>query len=279
MVSGTIATGAHTRTPLTGGWVGLVSPKGGPWIGLAPFGQTNIDKDGTYYFRIFLSNIEALGDYPVFLAASDAGETFTMLAELPADLAKEDADVTIDINPTTTVASLMICPGGVYPPPANAWCYSDPKTPSTSNTGMISLLDQALAGSLISLQATPSLQWGPFASGFLDDAPTFAAIKSNLTDQGIPLGTATPTSILSMMTAASLPVVRLASSGGSSGSSGTSGTSGTSGGAGCVLKWDCKTSTQCASVYGKPTGTAAQPDAATCASTCKSQGACTCQGC
>ncbi len=47
----------------------------------------------------------------------------------------------------------------------------------------------------------------------------------------------------------------------------------------CKLVWDCKTSTQCADVYGAPTGSAAEPDKATCDAVCKMQGACTCQGC
>lgn len=47
----------------------------------------------------------------------------------------------------------------------------------------------------------------------------------------------------------------------------------------CKLVWDCKTSTQCAEVYGAPTGSAAEPDQATCDAVCKAQGACTCQGC
>jgi hypothetical protein len=59
-----------------------------------------------------------------------------------------------------------------------------------------------------------------------------------------------------------------------SGSTTSSGSPGT-----CKLVWDCKTSTQCAQVYGAPTGSADEPDKATCEEVCKAQGACTCQGC
>lgn len=62
--------------------------------------------------------------------------------------------------------------------------------------------------------------------------------------------------------------------GGSSGSS-----SGSSGGGNCKLVWDCGSSSQCAQVYGAKSGSAAEPDATTCAAVCKAQGACTCQGC
>ena len=211
-------------------------------------------------------------EYPLFLAASDEAQTLTMIAELPKDLAVDGAELEIDINPATTVSSEMICPGGAYPPPANTWCYSDPKAPSADNTAMISLLEKALAGSLIGLQTGTPPQWDTFANGFLNEPATYAEIKSNLTGQGVPFAAATPMSLGSAIMGAPFPIVTppSASSGGSSG---------TSGGAGCKLKWDCGTSGQCASVYGAPTGTAAQPDAATCASTCKAQGACTCVGC
>lgn len=253
--------------------MGLIAPKGGPWITFN--GYEPIHSDGTYYYTVFLSIFDSARDYPLFIGASDEGQTFTMLAEIPRDLGIENADLTIDINPTTTVASQMICPGGVYPPPANTWCYSDPKTPSTSNTGMISLLDKALAGSLIDLQTGTPPEWGTFASGFLNETATFAAIKSNLTAQGVPFDPATAASIAALIKGATPSLI----SPPRGGSSGSSSSSSSSGGTGCKLHWDCGTSKQCASVYGMPIGDAPQPNAATCASTCKAQGACTCQGC
>lgn len=71
--------------------------------------------------------------------------------------------------------------------------------------------------------------------------------------------------------------------GGSSGSSGSS--SGSSGGSGCRLVWDCGAlmsagaKSMCTSNYGAQSGSAAEPNKATCDMVCKSQGACTCQGC
>ena len=65
--------------------------------------------------------------------------------------------------------------------------------------------------------------------------------------------------------------------------SGSSGSSGTS--SGCKLVWDCGALsspgavTMCTSNYGQKSGSAAEPDKATCDMVCKSQGACTCQGC
>jgi hypothetical protein len=277
VIRGKVATGAHARTPLAGGYVGVLGPQGpngGHWIryvsssssGLAA--ETTTSADGSYSYTVEVDAVSTSSTgFPFFIAVSDAAQTFTMLSEIPADLVVDGAELTIDIDPTTTAASQMICPGGAFPPPANAWCYSDPKTASANNTGLIGILDGALAGKLASLETGSPPAWGAFASGFLNDPATFTEIKTNLTGQGITLGAATPASFA--MSIAALPLVH----------PGRASTAPPSSGGGCKLVWDCGTSGQCATVYGAKTGSAAQPDAATCASTCKSQGACTCQGC
>ena len=152
LIRGTVATGAHTRTPVSRGYVGLMLPG---WVVIKTTRVTT-NTDGSYVLTLTAVTAPvAFGfvprEYPIFIAASDAAQTLTMLSEIPKDVAIDGAELTIDINPTTTVASQMICPGGVYPPPANGWCYSDPKTPSADNTAMISLLDKALGGTLINL--------------------------------------------------------------------------------------------------------------------------------
>ena len=278
IVRGTVATGARTRTPVAGGYIGVVVPQTNGWCrwGFGPCGGIRYggttEPDGTYVVRIELSLLSQTRALPAFIAASDAAGTLTMLSELPPDLCTDGADITIDVNPSTTAASQMICPGGTYPPPANTWCYSDPKTASVSNTGLIGVVDGALGGTLISLEPGAPPNWEQFASGLLNDPSTFDAIKTNLTGRGITLGAATPASIASSIGAARLPIV-LAPGAGSSTDSGPP-----TGGA-CKLVWDCKTSTQCAQVYGAKTGSTPQKDAATCNATCKQQGACTCQGC
>lgn len=59
----------------------------------------------------------------------------------------------------------------------------------------------------------------------------------------------------------------------------SSGASGSSGGNNCKIVWDCGASTQCGMVYGTMKGSAPEPDKATCDAVCKSQGACSYQGC
>jgi hypothetical protein len=189
----------------------------------------------------------------------------------------EGAELTIDINPSTTFASQMICPGGIYPPPANTWCYSDPKTPSVDKTALLGIVDGALGGHLISLEPGAPPHWDTFAAGFLNDPATFTAIKDHLTASGVTFGAATPATIASVIASAALP--RVPAPGGASSGGGTSSGGASSGGAACKLVWDCGTSSQCATVYGAAKGSASQPNASTCQSTCKAQGACTCQGC
>lgn len=277
VIRGKVTTGAHSHTPLAGGYVGVLGPQGrngGHWIRYVSSSssglprETTTSPDGSYSYTVEVAAVATSEDgFPFFIAVSDAAQTLTMLSEIPGDLVTEGAELTIDINPTTTAASQMICPGGTSPPPANTWCYADPKTASVGNTGLIGILDGALSGNLSSLETGSPPTWGAFASGFLNDPATFTEIKTNLAGQGITVGAATPAGIASSI--AALPLVH---------PSKASATPPSTGGD-CKLVWDCGASTQCATVYGARTGSASQPDAATCASTCKSQGACTCQGC
>jgi hypothetical protein len=277
VIRGKVATGAHTRVPLSGGYVAVLGPQGpnaGHWIRYASADSSGhpseaiTSADGSYSYTTDVSTVDiTTKGFPYFIAVSDEAQTLTMLAEIPADLVADGAVLTIDINPTTTAASQMICPGGAFPPPANAWCYSDPATASTADTGMVDILETALAGTEIALETGSPPSWGSFASGFLNDPPTFGKIKTNLEGRGITLGAATPSSFASSI--AALPLIHPHKASTTPPSTGGS----------CQLVWNCNSSTQCASVYGAPTGRASQPDAATCASTCKAQGACTCQGC
>ena len=281
-IRGKVATGAHTHTALVGGYVGVLGPQGpnaGHWIRYGSAASSGVisdsvtHDDGTYVFKITASAISTTSKgFPFFIAASDKEQTFTMLSEIPADLIEEGAELTIDITPATTAASQMICPGGAFPPPANTWCYSDPNTASSANTELINIIEGALAGTLISIDTGTPPAWSSFASSILSDAPTFDAVSKNLTGRGISLGSASAATFTTAI--AELPLVHPGRATGSSSSSSSS-----SGGGNCRLVWDCGGSSQCATVYGAPTGSANEPDAATCLSVCKSRGACTCQGC
>jgi len=277
-IRGKVETGAHARKALVGAYVAVLGPQGpggGHWIrysdGVATESITH--DDGTYTFKIQVAGISTSHEgFPYFIAASDDAQTFTMLSEIPRDLIEEGAELTIDINPATTAASQMICPGGAFPPPANTWCYSDPGSASTGNTALVGIIDDALGGTLIAIDTGTPPAWSSFAGSILGDTPTFDAISKNLTGRGITLGSASAATFTTAI--APLPLVHPGKATSSSSSSSSSG-----GGGGCQLVWDCGTSTQCASVYGAATGHSGEPDAATCASVCKSQGACTCQGC
>lgn len=272
-IHGTVATGAHTRTPLARAYVGVMGPQGpnaGHWIryvgsssGFASEVTTGADGSFTYEVETAVLT-DASSGFPFFLAASDDAQTLTMLAEIPHDLVKDGAELAIDINPTTTAASELICPGGASPPPANSWCYSAPASASTNTTALDGIIDHALTSLALEPGSPPA--WPTFVNGLLSDPPTFSAITQNLATRGITLpASPTATTISSQIEA--LPLVHPPAA-----------SSSTSGGS-CMLVWNCGTSTQCAGAYGAATGNRAEPDAKTCASVCASSGACSCQGC
>ncbi|OFZ21265.1 MAG: hypothetical protein A2X94_07365 [Bdellovibrionales bacterium GWB1_55_8] len=274
-------TGAQTRTPVAGGFVRLLMPQGpngtGRLVGLS-FSSTSgvpnkavTHSDGSYTFTIDESALTPTREYPLFLAASDSAQTLTMIAELPKDIAIPQAQLTIDINPTSTLAGQLICPGGVSPPPANTWCYSDPNTPAASSAAMRNLIDTALAGNLSGLSTGTPPDWQTFAGGFLNDPSTYEEIKNVLTGQGITWGSATPTTIKSKI--ATLPLVTPPVP--ADANTPVSDNDDDS----CRIVWNCNNVAGCITVYGSNTGSAAEPDLATCNAVCASQGACTCQGC
>lgn len=283
VVRGEVMTGATQRAAVAGGYVRVLMPQAtgaGHWIGL-DFGPSSgvpnvavTNSDGSYTFTVDVSDFDSSRSYPMFLAASDSAQTLTMLAELPQDTAIADARLTIDINPTSTVASEMICPGGAWPPPANSWCYSDPNNASADDTAMQNVIGSALGGSLSSLSTGTPPNWQTFASGFLDDPATYGEIKNILTGQGITFGTATPSSITTSIAALPLAKAPLP------GDSNTPPPTPSSGGGSCQLVWDCNNVAGCIADYGADTGTLDEPDLDTCNMVCMASGACYCSsGC
>jgi hypothetical protein len=260
VVRGKVMTGAHTRTPVAGGFVRVLMPQGsggGHWVGLG-FASTSgvpnkavTNSDGSYTFTVDWSGLDDSRKYPLFLAASDSAQTLTMIAELPKDTAVPKAQLSIDITPTSTVASQMICPGGVYPPPANSWCYSDPNNPAADNTAMMNVIDTALAGNLSSLSTGTPPNWQTFATGFLNDPSTYGQIKNILTGQGITFGSATAATIASNV--AALPLVTAPVPGDANNPT----TSDSGSGSGYYYaNWDCNNISGCVTVMGHNQGSA-----------------------
>ncbi len=280
VVRGKVTTGTHTATAVSGGYVRLIMPQGtggGHWIGLDFGSQSGVpskavtNTDGSYTFTVDVTAIASITTFPIFLAASDSSQTLTMMAELPADLATDGALLSIDINPVSTAASQMICPGGVYPPPANSWCYSDPNAASTQFSSLETILSNALNSNLSALSPGTPPNWTTFSSGFLNDPSTYTEIKQNLTGAGVTFGTATPSTMISSL--ASLPLVTKPTPADENSLPSGTGTSGS-----CMLVWNCGNGASCTSLYGSNTGSVAEPDAATCASNCHDL-ACSCTGC
>ncbi len=211
VIRGKALTGAHpkTRKPVAGGFVGLVSPEPSKWMGLSFATNSGVPNktvtqaDGSFTFTVDISII--VTTYPIFLAVSDSAQTYTMISEIPVNLAVEDAQVDMDINPTTSVAGQMICPGGVYPPKGNGYCYSDPHNASTTKDAMETSIDNLLAGADVAVEMATPGDWKTFITTLLGDAPTFAELKAILNKAGLTSTDLTATAIDSALI--TLPIV------------------------------------------------------------------------
>ncbi|MGK5083965.1 hypothetical protein WDW37_11750 [Bdellovibrionota bacterium FG-1] len=211
VIRGKALSGAHpgTRKPVAGGYVGLVSPEPSKWMPLSFATQSGVpnkavtNADGSFTFTVDLSII--VTEYPIFLAVSDSGQTYTMISEIPVNLAVEDAQLDLNINPTTTVAGQMICPGGVYPPKSNGYCYSDPNNASTTKDAMETSIDSLLAGADVAVETGAPPNWKTFITTLLSDAATFDDLKAILNKAGLTSTDLTASAIESSLI--SLPIV------------------------------------------------------------------------
>ncbi len=211
VVRGKAETGAHrdNRKPLAGGYVGLVSPEPSKWMRLSFAEKSGVpnktltNADGSFTFTVDLSII--VSEYPIYLAVSDSDQTYTMISEIPVNLATENAQLALDINPTSTVAGEMICPGGIYPPKSNCYCYSDPHHASTTKDAMMTSIDDLLAGEEAATETGTPADWKTFVTTLLGDESTFTELKAIATDSGMDLTNFTTSAIESSLIA--LPLI------------------------------------------------------------------------
>ncbi len=254
IVRGKAMTGARTRSPVVGGYVGLVSPEPQQWMTLAFAAGSGVPNkavtlaDGSFTFKVETSAVTDAADYPIFLAVTDSAQTQTLISEIPRDLVVAGAQLQLDLNPTTTAASELICPGGVYPPPSGAYCYSDPNHASSTRVSLIAIIDVSLAGTNGSLEASATLNWKSFMTTLLSDATAFSQLQSIATSAGLTSSSFTATAIPNAIIA--LPKVTQPIPGVDDNAPSESTSDG-----GCQASWSCGSSTQCATVMGGSSGT------------------------
>ncbi|MGK5087089.1 hypothetical protein WDW86_05985 [Bdellovibrionota bacterium FG-2] len=211
VIRGKAQKGAHpkTRTPVAGGYVGLVSPEPSKWMGLSFATNSGVpnkavtNADGTFTVTVDLTII--VTEHPIYLGVSDSDQTYTMISEIPENLVAEDAQLELDINPTTTVAGAMICPGGIYPPKSNGYCYSDPNNASTTKDSMVSSIDDLLAGADAFVEPGTPPNWTTFMTTLFSDTATFDELKAIVAAAGLTSASFTASAITTAMI--DLPIV------------------------------------------------------------------------
>jgi hypothetical protein len=195
VIRGRAMSGAHNRTALANGYVGLVKPSSTGWKAHT-FGTTSkvpnktvTDSDGYFTLTVPSSDITSITAYGYYLAASDSGGTQTLISEIPSDIVEASAQLAIDINVTTTTQAFMICPGGRYPPPSGSYCYHDPNQASTTKTSMNVVIDAQL-GILTSLEPSGTA-WASYMTTFLATGTALAQLKQIAAGAGFDTGTFT----------------------------------------------------------------------------------------
>ncbi len=291
IVRGKASTSAHASGGVVaGGFVGIIFPsKKGFYTG--SFSTTSgipnkvvTGDDGGFTYKIDLAAIANGKYHPIFVGVSDAAQTFTILSQIPFDKVVSGAQLSMDVDPITNAASQLICPGGVYPPPSGTYCYSDPSNTSADSKLMQKVINNSLAGPNLTLEPGAPPDWKAFLTALLNDASAFSQLQAIMNGAGLSSVGFTPAAIPGALATASKvtkPIVGTDDNVPPTTGGGTPTGTGTAG-SGCVLKWNCGSSAQCAALFGSPTGTYPETSAASCNSfiqTSCSGGACQCVGC
>lgn len=203
-LKGTAVKGIGTKTPVASGRVQLLVPGQRGWERVVFDEGSSIPNivstgtDGKFSFSVefnWWEEVFVKEDRPVFLAVTDDSETYTLLNQVPIDLAVQDAELSLNPSPQTTVAALWQCPHGVFssPQPAcppNVWCSYPGGSPcyqladqSTTTTEMVNAIDTTVAASKIPDPDPTKL--ADFSTTLLNADPTLIdKILANLAEKG-----------------------------------------------------------------------------------------------
>lgn len=275
-LKGVVASGAVSRTPVTGAYVrvfrlGKSGEQPWPQVSFSPDSKipnaVAARSDGAYTMRLQHSVAASHSGLPLFVMASDSAGAFTLAAQIPAYQLAVGTEISLDVNPITTAAGVMRCPGGVYPPKSSgAYCWQDP-----NDTGTTRLVIR-IAAALFEDNALGSR--ASDLPAFIGDLLANVTVKEEMQSQARRLGTDpaifdSPRNVQDQL--ANLPVVDQPSAadlnganplgeGGKGGGTGTGGTGGV--GDSCHCTCDdgrrCTSNSDCPSSGGIP-GICARP--------------------
>lgn len=170
-------------TPESGAPVRVVRPGTNGWTNVSTDYTITTDSNGK--FSITVDDWRFSRDCPYYVAASDMDGTWVQLSTIPKDQITAGATVDMVVDRTTTVAALMHCPGGVYPPISmGAYCYSDPTDASSLET-LSSSIDSYFSENTVTTTDVKEL-----LASATSDSTVMATYNNILAEKSIPSRTA-----------------------------------------------------------------------------------------
>jgi len=178
MIRGRAMKGLRTHQPVQG-YVQLVRPAGSSSTAWSQYtygttsgvpNKVQTDEDGYFTFWVEEDVFEFSAESTFFLSfTSSTDDTYSLLAPIASDLLVQDGTIDLDISPESTLASLMICPGGKYPAPSGSYCYEQVTEQRYTETlvEITESLEGSANGSLTLADTNPD--WSAFATQFLNN--------------------------------------------------------------------------------------------------------------
>lgn len=114
----------YTTVILNGANVTLCRPteNGIELVSEAPVATSS--STGQYSVEVDMRTAVVESGQPLLVCASNANGTFTLLSMIPSNRVRQGEVVELDVTPVTTAVATILCPGGKYPPPTGAACYT-----------------------------------------------------------------------------------------------------------------------------------------------------------
>ena len=134
--------------------------------------------DGTYETLLTRSQIDALtaDGRPLLLAMAEDGALFTFSVVFSSDDLAGDS-IVLDTSLASTIAEKLVCPGGRFPPPTGAYCY----TPTTAERSDL----QNAIDAYLSAHPVSTVDLVAIAQGAIADSTVAASLKVIVTDSTI----------------------------------------------------------------------------------------------
>lgn len=202
-VRGKVRTGMRRPAPVTGASVGFYVPSAKRWVQIKFSPDSKLpnavltDAQGAYALTVQWEVLQDFVDRPVYLMASDASQSSTLLAEIPRNAIVEGGALELDLDPASTAAGLWHCPHGVFATPdyacpkevtcqypGGAGCWQDLEA-RESNAAVVNAIAGAVGQAPESTLPEPSpTDWGSWIRGLLDQPSVLGELNRILQGAG-----------------------------------------------------------------------------------------------